>query len=280
VSESAIELYQRLLEQLEGNAPCATATIIGRSGSIPAQVGASILVGTGGERLAGTVGGGQIEYRVLQQCAEAIAEGEHRRFSYQLSDEEAGGIGMMCGGRAEVFIEVHQPAPQLVLVGAGHVNLEVARLAARLDYAVTVIDDRAEWANAENYPGARLLHLDAEQAYAQIAWRGEDFVVIGTRDRDLPALRAAIDLPCRYIGVVASRRKAILLVRQLSEQGVDVSKVLGRLCAPIGLDTGGRGPADIAVSIIAQIQQLRHGTAGGALGIAAEDLQRHAGRSG
>ena len=136
-----------LLELLERDQPCATATITASSGSIPNEVGAQIVVDARGERVAGTVGGGEIEFRTIAECKAAIAEGKHRSFRYHLTDEDAGGIGMMCGGRADIFVHVHKAAPQLVLVGAGHINLELARLMRPLGFSVTVIDDREAWAN-------------------------------------------------------------------------------------------------------------------------------------
>lgn len=270
--ELSRELYDALTERLSRDESCAVATIVDSSGSIPNAVGAQMLVDADGRRIAGTVGGGAIEYRAQNECAAAIADGRHRRFSAFLTDEEAGGIGMMCGGKAEIFVQVFCVAPQLVLVGAGHINLELSRIAGRLGYRVAVIDDRAEWANADNYPDARCFNLEPAEAYAEIAWSSDSFVVIGTRDRDLPALRAAVGQPCRYIGVVASKRKALMLLRKLDEEGTDIAQLAGRLFAPIGLDTGGRAPADIAVSVIAEIQQIRHGRAGGHLAVGAEEI--------
>ncbi|MCC6749027.1 MAG: XdhC family protein [Deltaproteobacteria bacterium] len=269
-----VELYRLLRELLERNEACATATIVGASGSIPNAVGATMLVGRGGKLLAGTVGGGAIEHQALAECGAAIAEGKHRSFTYHLTDAEAGGIGMMCGGKAQLFVQVHTPQPQLVLVGAGHIHLELARFVRGLDYRVTVIDDRMEWANAENYPGAEVLNLSPEEAYPRVAWSESSYLVIATRDRDTPALRAAVGLPCRYVGVVASRRKALTILRQLEGEGIDLGPLLPRLYAPVGLALGGRSPAEIALSILAELQLVRHGQAGGHLRVTAEQLAR------
>ncbi|MCB9556488.1 MAG: XdhC family protein [Deltaproteobacteria bacterium] len=259
------EVYRKLAELIAEGTPCATATIISKSGSIPNDVGATLVANAEGALLAGTVGGGEIEWRTLANCKEALAEGAHRHYTYHLTDEESGGIGMMCGGKAELFIQVHLAPAHLVLVGAGHINLELARLAGPLGYRSTVVDDRTDWANLTNYPHSRCINLEAEAAYAQIDWTGESYLVIGTRDRDFPALRAAIGLPCRYIGVVASKRKAITLLSKLRDEGIDLESLRGRIYAPIGLALGGRTPAQIALSIVAEIEQLRHRASGGHL---------------
>ena len=259
------ELYRKLLALLDSEGACAVATIVDSAGSIPNDVGAQMLVDARGELVAGTVGGGQVEFEAMKACRSAIESGEHTKYTCHLTDVESGGLGMMCGGRAEIFIQVYQPASQLVLVGAGHINLALARIARGLNFSVTVIDDRKQWANAENYPGCRCINLEPEQAYAEISWRDDAFLVIGNRDRDLPALRAALSLPCRYIGLVASKRKALTIIGALRDEGLDLEASLERLYAPIGLDTGGATPSDIAVSIIAEVQQIRHGRGGGHL---------------
>lgn len=253
-----IGVLEKLQEFLLANRPVALATIIDRSGSIPNEVGAKMLVGAGGELLSGTVGGGEIEYQTLREASEAIALGKHRKVKSHLTEKDAHGIGMMCGGSAEVFIEVYMPKPQLVLVGGGHVNLELARLARPFGFACTVIDDRPEWASVENYPEATLLHANPAPAFEQIAWNEGAFVVIATRDRDMEALRASLDVPCRYVGLVASKRKTVQILKLLANEGHDLSQLKERLRSPSGLDLGGKSPADVALSILAEIQMVRN----------------------
>lgn len=260
-----IGVLEKLQEFLLANRPVALATIIDRTGSIPNEVGAKMLVGIGGTLLAGTVGGGEIEYQTLQQAAEALALGKHRKVKSHLTEKDAHGIGMMCGGSAEVFIEVYMPKPQLVLVGGGHVNLELARLALPFGFACTVIDDRPEWASPEHYPEATLLHARPAPAFERIDWNEGDFVVIATRDQDMEALRSSLELPCRYIGLVASKRKTVQILKLLASEGHDLAHLKERLRSPIGLDLGGKSPADVALSILAEIQMVRNQRTGQSL---------------
>jgi xanthine dehydrogenase accessory factor len=258
----SLAVLEKLQACLLADVPVALVTIVGSTGSIPNEVGGKMLVGAGGVLLAGTVGGGEIEHQALREAAEALSESKHRKFKCHLTEKHAHGIGMMCGGSAEVFVEVYRPQAHLVLVGAGHVNLELARLARGLDYAVTVIDDRPEWASEANYPEAARIIAQPAEGFAQIRWVENAFLVIATRDQDTPALRAAVDLPCRYVGLVASKRKTVQILKNLQHEGLDLSGLLPRLRSPVGLDLGGKSPAAVALSILAEIQMVRHGKTG------------------
>lgn len=267
----SLDILEKLASYLRADVPVAVATIVGSTGSIPNEVGAKMIVGAGGVLLAGTIGGGEIEHQAIHEAAEALREGKHRKFKWHLTEKHAHGIGMMCGGSAEVFVEVFQPKLQLVLVGGGHVNIEVARLARALDYHVTVLDDRPEWASEENYPEARRIIAEPAAGFTQLDWSENSFMIIATRDQDTQALRAAIDLPCRYVGLVASKRKTVQILKNLKAEGRDLTGLLPRLRSPVGLDLGGKSPAAIALSIMAEIQMVRHGKTGQSLNFAQED---------
>jgi xanthine dehydrogenase accessory factor len=258
----ALELLEKLQACLRADVPVALVTIVGSTGSIPNEVGAKMLVGAGGILLAGTIGGGDVEHLALQEAGEAIAQGKPRKFKWHLTERNAHGIGMMCGGSAEIFVDVYRPQAQLVLVGAGHVNMAVARIASCLDYRVTVIDDRPEWANEQKYPGAAHVVATPVEGFREVPWTEQHFMVIATRDQDTQALRAAIDLPCRYVGLVASKRKTVQILRNLQAEGLDLSGLLPRLRSPVGLDLGGKSPEAVALSIMAEIQLTRHAKTG------------------
>ena len=250
-------VLETLLELKGQGIPCATATIVASSGSIPNEVGAKMLVNAEGELLAGTIGGGGIEKRVLEQTTAAIAQGKSTSTSASLTPQEAGGIGRMCGGRVEVFIEVHRSDPSLVLVGAGHINLCLGRMAHGLGFRVVVIDDRPQWANTDNYPHAEIFCGAPEDMLREAPIDSHSFIVIATRDGDADALVAASTTDARYIGMVASRRKAIKVLKEI-QHAVSVPTLLQRLYSPIGLRLGGRSPEAIALSILAEIQSLAH----------------------
>jgi len=148
---------------------------------------------------------------------------------------------------------------KLVIAGAGHVGAEVARLAVGLDFRVSVIDDRADLMNAERLPAPiQTLTGDIEQTLRNQLVDNNTFVVIVTRGHkhDEEALRAVIDREARYIGMIGSRRKVKLIFDDLAALGVDRAR-LDRVRAPVGLPIGGVTVPEIAISILAQLIQVR-----------------------
>jgi len=273
--------YRRLAELVEAGEPCATAQIIRVNGSIPNELGARMLVNKQGDLEAGTIGGGQIEFQTLSACKLAIEEERTHTFTAKLTEKESGGIGMMCGGQVEVFIEVHVAEARLFLCGAGHINLALARFSRGLGWRVTVIDDRPEWANAHNFPEAKVIVARPEAVLTTLGLDKRSWVVVGTRDRDTEVIVEAAKTPARYIGVVASKRKAIQIVKHLAvrdEPGFDLDKLLPRLHGPIGLALGGRSPEAVALSIMAELQALRHDQPATSMRVSPDDLSSHAAR--
>lgn len=256
---NAPELLSLLLKRLHEDLPTAVVTIVSSRGSIPNAVGAKMLVDAEGKLLAGTVGGGEIEWQGQQEAARALAEGRSRSFGASLTEKAAHGIGMMCGGSCELFIEVHLPQPRLVLMGGGHINIEIAKLGRGLGLPAIVVDDRAEWANPEHYPGATVHVASPTEAAARIDWRASDYLLVATASSDTECLRLASDLPCRYVGLVASKRKTVQILKNLASEGRDLTGLKARLRAPVGLDLGGKTPEAIALSVMAEIQAHRNG---------------------
>lgn len=253
-------LHLALAELIAAGAPCATAQIVRATGSIPNELGAIVLVGQGGALLGGTIGGGAIEHQTLCAAGEAIEAGKSRLVTAKLTEAEAGGIGMTCGGSVDVFIHVYVPEPRLVLCGAGHINRCLAPLALGLGFRVTVVDDRAEWANEAAYPGARVVVARPEDVMASLGLDRRTYVVVATRDRDTAAIIEAARTEAPYIGVVSSKRKAIQIAKQLAASGeVDLDALLPRFHAPVGLDLGGRTPEAVALSIASELQAHRYG---------------------
>jgi len=265
------QLLRRLADLIDGGVPCATAQIVRATGSIPNEIGAMMIVGADGELLGGTVGGGVIEHQARSAASGAIRDGKSSVFTAKLTEKEAGGIGMRCGGSVDVYLQVHVPEPRLLLLGAGHINLCLARMSAGLGFRVLVVDDRAEWANADNYPNAEVVVARPEAAIPDLPIDRRTYVIVATRDRDHEAIVAAARTSACYIGVVASKRKAIQLTREVARE-VDLDTLLPRFYAPIGLDLGGRTPEAVALSILSEVQAHRHGHPGGAMRIPPDKL--------
>ncbi len=168
------------------------------------------------------------------------------------------------GSAAEVFFDPFLPRPDLIIVGAGHIAVPLAQLAAALDFEVTVIDDRASFANKERFPQAsQILVSGAEPALRSLRITPRSHLVLVTRahSHDVEALRAVIDSEAAYIGMIGSQRRIWAVYKLLHDEGVSAEK-LARVRAPIGLDLGGNSPAEIALCIMAEIVMLRQGGTG------------------
>ncbi|MGZ3630913.1 MAG: XdhC family protein, partial [Ktedonobacteraceae bacterium] len=168
---------------------------------------------------------------------------------------------------AEIFIEPFVPDPVLLIAGAGHIAAPLASLAHLMNFSVSVTDDRASFANRERFPSAKqLLVGDIEVTLKNYPITPRTHIVLVTRAHahDVQGLRAIIDSPAAYIGMIGSQRRVWAVFKLLHEEGVPAEK-LGRVRAPIGLDLGGNTPEEIALSIMAEIIQLRHDGSGVAM---------------
>ena len=169
------------------------------------------------------------------------------------------GVATLPDGRTAVLERVEPPA-LAVVCGAGHVGTEVAPLLARLGFRVVVVDDREEFAAAERFPDARVEVREFAGALAAVGVDERAYVVIVTRGHvhDLDVLEQALRLGARYVGVMASRSKRARMQTALREAGFD-DEAIGGVHSPIGLAIGAETPAELAVSIAAEIVRVRAG---------------------
>jgi len=161
---------------------------------------------------------------------------------------------------AGLFLEPWSPPPRLIIAGAGHIGQAVGRLGTMLDFEVTVIDDRPEYANAKRFPeAAKIIVADIGRAVRETPLGADAYLVIVTRGhaRDADALRAAVKRPAAYVGMIGSRRKVRLLRRLFLERGWATPGQWARIHTPIGLPIGSRTVAEIAVSISAELVKIR-----------------------
>jgi len=261
-AEGAImEIFRKAADLAESNIPFALATIIEASGSTP-RGKAKMLVMADGTTF-GTVGGGAVEAKVVQEALRAIEFNRSVVLDYSLDSARGGeSLPMVCGGAMKVFVEVHGGKPRLLVVGGGHVGLHIARIAASVGYRVAVVDHRPAYATAERLPMARELYVDEDlgKALAAAPVDSSTLVVVATSAHasDEQAVRYYIEKDCRYLGVLGSRRKVSLLLERLRADGIPEER-LARLRAPIGLDLGAETPEEIAVSVVAEIMATLSG---------------------
>jgi xanthine dehydrogenase accessory factor len=167
----------------------------------------------------------------------------------------------LAGETVRVFVEAIAPPPRLVVVGATQTAIPLCRMAKELDFHVTVVDPREVYSSEERLAAAdRVVREWPEAAFARVRLDDNSYVVVLTHDAkfDLPSLRIALRSDARYIGALGSRRTHAKRVDQLRSEGFDDDQ-LARIHAPIGLDLGGRAPAEIALAILAEVTAARFG---------------------
>lgn len=259
-----MNLFKKASELQEKNIVFAMCTIINAQGSTPRHH-AKMIVLTDGS-IIGTIGGGPVEKHVVEDAIEAIANRQSGIKKYTLNSAKEGGLQMHCGGEMEVLIEYQGHRPKLMLVGAGHVNHAVYRMAEMLDFDIVVADDRNDFATESRYPHAIGLycHEDIQKACDQAQIDAMTYVIIATKDCDEKALRAVINRGAAYVGVIGSRRK-ISIIRQHMEADGFTEQQLNALYWPIGLDLGGETPEEIAISMLAEVIKIKNHAGGGHL---------------
>ena len=253
------QVLQELLAAQSRREPVALAVIIRDQGSVPRHAGTKMLV-YGDGRTVGTVGGGEMEARVVAAAAEALRDGQTRLVPYALVDPQRGDPGV-CGGSVEIYVEPHLSPATLLVLGCGHVGRALVSLGHWLGYRVVAWDDRAELATPANVPDADVrLSGPLPEALAAQPIDARTYVTVVTRNvgLDRHILPHLLATPAAYIGVMGSRRRWQETQRQLLADGLAAER-LARVTAPIGLELNAESPAEIAVSIMAQIIMAQRG---------------------
>ena len=247
-SDDFLPLGDEILEAYDGGEPVSLATIV-NSPRRPELLGAKLLL-----RADGTVSG-TLGSPALDEPALATA----RRIA------DIGNTESITAEGAEIFVEGFTTPPTLVMVGGGHVGKATADLANLLGYRVYVVDDRPEFANKERFPYAEQVVVAPYHQWAEhLSINVNSFLVVATRGHrfDDMALESALKTRARYIGLLGSRRKTLMIYRRLMEQGVAKERIR-EVYAPVGLNIGALTPDELAVSIMSEIIMVRRGGDGG-----------------
>ena len=255
-------MIPELAAAIDAGEPVVLATVVRTSRSVPRRSGSKMLVFADGHT-EGTIGGGEMEHRVTVEAEAALADGKPRLIEYQLVDPTEGDPGV-CGGEAEIYLEPFMPQPTLLIIGAGHVGQAVLNLASLLDFRTVIWDDRAELVDDLDPTGASTTHLASSEPLAKLLdtldLTQESAVVMVTRNvtLDVDILPKLLATPARYIGVMGSARRWQTTRKLLVEAGT-ASADLDRVRSPIGVEIAAETPAEIAVSIMAEVIAERRG---------------------
>ncbi|GAB4483157.1 MAG: XdhC/CoxI family protein [Anaerolineales bacterium] len=252
-------LFAQIDEALARGESVALCTVIESHGSVPRHTGSKMLVFEDGS-FSGSIGGGELESRVLKEAGRALADGKARKLSYSLTDPARGDPGL-CGGQVEVFVEALFPPAKIVVIGGGHVGRAVTHLAKWLGFRVAVSDDRPEFCSPETNPEADEFYpVPMAELPAALKINRQTYLVLTTRGSavDVAGLPSLLESPAAYIGVIGSKRRWQATLRRLQAGGLSAEKI-ARAHSPLGLEIQAETPEEIAVSILAEIIARRNG---------------------
>jgi xanthine dehydrogenase accessory factor len=255
-------IFKALTELETNHQPAALCTVVKTSGSTPRHSTSKMLVFPDGH-IMGTVGGGELENRVVKEALVSIQDGKPRLLAYSMTDPSRGDPGL-CGGQVEVFVDPILPPPVLVVVGGGHVGKAVAHLAKWLGFHVIVSDDRVEFCTHEANPDAdEFCPVPLAELPRHMTINPQTVIILTTRGSnvDVGGLPSLLDTSAGYIGVIGSGRRWDTTLKELKKMGIPDEK-LGCVHSPIGLGIGAETPEEIAVSIMAEILMMRGGGSG------------------
>ena len=294
------QIFEQILKRTAAGERLALCTVVRTRGSCPQSAGAKMLVLNDGKTL-GTLGGGCVEAEVRRRATEMLQADKSGLLEFSLDHDYGWDDGLICGGMMDIavqsldasraagygellddiragrgatfrvpylragelqeFVEPLDPAPTLLIAGAGHVGQALAAIAPPLGFLVNVIDDRPDYASAERFPSAkRVIVGDIESELRRFPIDRHTYIVIVTRghQRDGQALAAVVGSPARYIGLIGSKRKIKAIFEDLGQQGVPF-ETLSRVHAPIGYEIGAITVPEIAISIAAELIAARRG---------------------
>ena len=257
-----MSIYQTLADLEAKGQPVVLCTIVESKGSTPRHEGSKMLVYPDGH-IEGTVGGGEIENRVISEALDALQKRQTRVLHYQLVDPKNGDPGI-CGGQVEVYMEPILPKMTIIVVGAGHVGRQVIYLAKWLGYRAIVSDDRAEFCTSEYMPGADdFIVCPMAEIPSKVTITPYTYFVITTRgsDVDIAGLPNILDAHPAYIGVIGSKRRWENTQKEINQKK-DYSQALAKVHSPAGIELQAETPEEIAVSILAEIMMIENSTNG------------------
>ncbi|MGZ8786093.1 MAG: XdhC family protein [Acidimicrobiia bacterium] len=253
------QILFELAEAVGESRPVVLATVVRTHRSAPRHSGTKMLVFGDGET-SGTIGGGEMEARVVVEAIEVLSDQRPRMLEYALMDPRSGDPGV-CGGEVEIYLEPYMPRHTVYVVGCGHVGRAVVDLAHWIGYRTVAIDDRPEAITAEALPNADERVLGSLANLEREIEENASIVVV-TRSVDLDALVVpeALASSARYVGVMGSTTRWRAVAKRLTEAGVQTTD-LERVRSPIGIELHAETLEEIAVSILSEVIKVNRSSA-------------------
>jgi xanthine dehydrogenase accessory factor len=253
------KILRRKLELIDSGKEFAVATLVHATEGSPRKSGARMIIFEDG-RTEFTVGGGLLEETTIKKGIDAIKTGENYNLCMELTADKS---GMICGGEAQVFIEVFKPESRVYIFGGGHIGLALSKILDVAGLPYTVIDDRKDYADRERFPKAsEVKNLPYTEIGKNLNISDDSYCVIITHGHkgDTDVLRVLLNTTVQYIGMIGSKKKVDATLKALADEGLDVAD--DRIYSPVGLDLGGDTPGKIALAIASEILVVKHSATG------------------
>lgn len=243
-------IIAKLAEAESCGKTAALCIVTGTQGSTPAKTGAKMIVYEDGSS-EGTVGGGNLEKKVIEDAKDALASGKVGIHVHNLTRDHS----MCCGGTVSVYIEPIARAKKLFIFGAGHIGKHLAGLAGQLGFDVTLIDERAEMFEGIETVDIAIVNMPHKNAFDKLTYDDSTYIFICTHlhEYDREILARCIRIPHKYLGMIGSRRKVEVTKKIFIRDSVATEEELSQIDMPAGIDIGASTPAEIALSIIAKM---------------------------
>ena len=252
------KILDKINDEVKSGNKVAFAMITEVKGSSPGKAGAMLAYFKDGSIL-GTVGGGILEYEVINKCKESLECGEDSLFLHSLN-ESSKDTPMQCGGSVCGYIKVFKPKPTLLIVGGGHVGFNIYNVSKSLDFYTIIVDDREEFGNKERFKDADEVYFgEIKDILNKLKIDENTYVIIATRgyEKDLESLREIIKESPSYIGMIGSSKKWKTLKEELKNEGIDEAK-LDQVYAPVGLNISSNEVNEIAFGIMAELLLVKN----------------------
>lgn len=259
--DDSIAIYEAISRVIKEGRPASLAIVVSTGGSSPGLPGFKMLVFPDGTSI-GTVGGGKLEDRIIKESTHVLVENTPKFIEVDLSPMDRDSPGMICGGQAKVYIEPIVPRPKVIIFGAGHVGIATAHIAGIAGFRVTVVDDRAEFAEAAQKAADEVVISDFQEAVTGLEIDSGTYIVIVTRghSHDKETLAACLEKGMShpaYIGMIGSKTKVRKTFDALKTEGISEEDIK-RVYSPIGLSIGAKTAQEIAVSIVAEMIAVKN----------------------
>ena len=238
--------------------PVALVTVTKCLGSTPCVVSSRMFV-TKDKTIFGTIGGGKLEFKAIDEAIIALNENRIIESAYTLGPE----FEQCCGGKVEFIIEPMNQSPELYLFGAGHIGVEICKLLVNTPFKVHLIDSRDDWfanLNLDKSIAICPVKLNNFKTFKDaVKWGRNCYVLVLTHDHgiDFDIISMALKNETKYLGLIGSKTKRVRFNNMLIKD-MNIKEGMQNVVCPIGLEIGGDTPKEIAISVVAQLLQVHY----------------------